>query len=304
MDAAIREKIESTVTSTPVVLYMKGNRSAPQCGFSAQVVQILDELLDDYLTVDVLADPEIRDGVKAYADWPTIPQLYIKGEFVGGCDIVKEMFGSGQLEDALGIQAAEIAPPQLTISPSAAEALSQALQSGEEKVRLEIDKLYRHGLSIGPASAKDVVATSQGLAIHMDRASAKRAEGLSIDFVDSPQGKAFKLDNPNEPAKVRSISVVELKKRLSEGALHLFDPRSQKERDTASIEGSTLLDRAAQDALLKLPRNEPIYFHCHHGGRSRQAAEFFIAQGFKEVYNVEGGIDAWSLEIDPNVPRY
>ncbi len=93
-----RSRIASTIGSDRVVLFMKGNRSVPQCGFSATVVQILDSLVPEYATVDVLADPEVRQGIKEYSSWPTIPQLYVGGEFVGGCDIIREIFASGELE--------------------------------------------------------------------------------------------------------------------------------------------------------------------------------------------------------------
>jgi monothiol glutaredoxin len=93
--------IADTVNENPVVLFMKGNAEQPQCGFSALVVQILDHMGVDYATVNVLANDEIRQGIKTYSDWPTIPQLYVKGEFVGGCDIVKEMFQAGELKPFL-----------------------------------------------------------------------------------------------------------------------------------------------------------------------------------------------------------
>ena len=85
------DRIKQDVTSNPVVLYMKGTPVFPQCGFSAAVVQILTELGVKFKGVDVLTDPEIRQGIKEYSSWPTIPQLYVKGEFVGGCDIIREM---------------------------------------------------------------------------------------------------------------------------------------------------------------------------------------------------------------------
>ena len=96
-----RERIESLIRSDRVVLFMKGSREMPQCGFSARVSGILDRLVPDYTTVDVLRDPEIRQGIKEYASWPTIPQLYVDGEFVGGCDIVTEMAAEGELEKTL-----------------------------------------------------------------------------------------------------------------------------------------------------------------------------------------------------------
>lgn len=101
MNDATRERIDTLVKGSPVVLFMKGSRQMPQCGFSATVVQILDQLVPQYDTVDVLEDPEIREGVKEYASWPTIPQLYVGGEFQGGCDIVIEMYESGELQQKL-----------------------------------------------------------------------------------------------------------------------------------------------------------------------------------------------------------
>jgi monothiol glutaredoxin len=97
-----RARIDALVKEHRAVLFMKGNRQTPQCGFSATVVQILDSLLPEYHTVDVLSDPEVREGIKEYSSWPTIPQLYVGGEFQGGCDIVREMYTSGELQRALG----------------------------------------------------------------------------------------------------------------------------------------------------------------------------------------------------------
>jgi len=95
----VQEKIRNQVTADTVVLYMKGTPQSPQCGFSGATVQILKACgVQDFATVDVLADSEVRVGIKAYANWPTIPQLYIKGEFVGGADIVREMYEQGELQ--------------------------------------------------------------------------------------------------------------------------------------------------------------------------------------------------------------
>ncbi len=101
MTNPIFERIHGDVTSNPVMLYMKGTALFPQCGFSARVVQILTHLGVPFQTANILEDMELREGVKHYANWPTIPQLYVMGEFVGGCDIVTEMFQSGELETLL-----------------------------------------------------------------------------------------------------------------------------------------------------------------------------------------------------------
>jgi monothiol glutaredoxin len=98
MTETATQRIEAEITGNPVVLYMKGTPVFPQCGFSARVVQILSHVGVPFKGVNVLEDAEIREGIKAYTNWPTIPQLYVKGEFVGGCDIIMEMFQSGELQ--------------------------------------------------------------------------------------------------------------------------------------------------------------------------------------------------------------
>ncbi len=97
LDQATEERIKQEVSSSDIVLFMKGSAVFPQCGFSATAVQILSHLNVKFSSVDVLSDPSIREGIKEYSQWPTIPQLYVKGEFVGGCDILREMFETGEL---------------------------------------------------------------------------------------------------------------------------------------------------------------------------------------------------------------
>lgn len=96
--ADITEKIQSAIRENKIMIFMKGNRSFPQCGFSAATVAIFDQLGVPYATADVLSDPELRDAIKQYSNWPTIPQVYIDGKFVGGCDIIRELAESGELE--------------------------------------------------------------------------------------------------------------------------------------------------------------------------------------------------------------
>ena len=97
----VTTRIDELVKGNDVVLFMKGSALFPQCGFSGRAIAILERLGVPYETVDVLQDQEIREGIKAYSDWPTIPQLYVKGEFVGGCDIIREMFQAGELQQLL-----------------------------------------------------------------------------------------------------------------------------------------------------------------------------------------------------------
>lgn len=94
----VHDKIRNEINAHDVVLYMKGDEKSPMCGFSATVVQILKKVGVPFKTVNVLLDPELREGIKSFTNWPTIPQLYVKGEFIGGCDIVREMYETGELQ--------------------------------------------------------------------------------------------------------------------------------------------------------------------------------------------------------------
>jgi monothiol glutaredoxin len=104
LDNPVHDFIGKTIAANPVVLFMKGVPEQPRCGFSSLVVQVLDHMGVDFVGVDVLQDDALREGIKSFSDWPTIPQLYVKGEFVGGADIVKEMFQSGELKTLLAEQ--------------------------------------------------------------------------------------------------------------------------------------------------------------------------------------------------------
>ncbi len=308
LDESVRQEITETIETNDVVLFMKGTPRAPQCGFSATVVGILDSILPTYHSIDVLSAPHIRDGIKTFSSWPTIPQLYVKGEFLGGCDIIQEMFGNGELYEALGLEPVEAVQPKIEISAAAAAALTQAAAehggAGRE-LHLSVDATYQAHLSIAPRTKADVEAINDaGIVLLLDPISAARADGISIDVADTPNGQAFKVDNPNAP-QVEPMSVRELKAALdARESLELLDVRTPEERAIAAIPGATLLNETEAARIESLPRDTKLVLHCHHGGRSQQAAEQFVSLGFTRVYNVVGGIDAWSQEIDPEVPRY
>ena len=103
MDSIVNDRIQAIINQSPIVVFMKGNKLMPQCGFSNNVVQILTSLGLSFETFDVLSDPEIRQGIKEFSNWPTIPQVYVKGEFIGGSDILIEMYNSGDLREKLEI---------------------------------------------------------------------------------------------------------------------------------------------------------------------------------------------------------
>jgi monothiol glutaredoxin len=306
LDPALKKKIENLVASDSVVLFMKGTRSFPQCGFSAGVVNILNTLIPKYTTVNVLTDVDIRGGMKEFSDWPTFPQLFVKGEFVGGADIVRQMHESGELEKKLGDLVAAPKAPKITVSAKAAAQLKEALREGApgDVIHITIQPNWDHELDLGAKEPGRVSVDTEGLTLQLDRASAARAEGLSIDFVETGDGGGFKLENPNRPAQVKQVSPKELKALVDQGKIKFYDVRTDKERGVAKIANTTLLDDATMGAIEAMPKDTPLAFYCHHGNRSRAAAEHFLKLGFTNVYNLAGGIDAWSRDVDPSVPRY
>jgi len=262
LDAPTRERIDSLVASNDVMLFMKGNHDAPQCGFSATVIRILDTLIPDYATVDVLSDPALREGIKEYSEWPTIPQLYVKGEFIGGCDIIQELFESGELRKQLGIEIGAVAPPELTITAAAAEGLRGATaDAGPDQVlHLVVNARYQSSLFLGPVSDNSIEVVANGVAFRMDPLTASRANGITIDAVDTPQGRGFRIDNPNAP-QVHTMSVAQLRDRLASGEpFEFMDVRTSDERQKACIEGSKQMTEEEARRLEALPRDTPIVF--------------------------------------------
>ena len=302
-------KIDKLLDENKIVLFMKGTKATPQCGFSNRVVGILKELEVDFETVNVLADPEVRSSMKDYSQWPTFPQLYVKSEFLGGCDIVTQMHQNGELAQELGVTLEEVPPPEVLLSDDAKEALmgavANAIANGPSSnihVFFDINENFQYDIYLDQARSNNIVVSFGELHISFSRGSAKRANGIKIGFV-ADQG--FSIDNPNEPASVKHMSVEELHTLLSsENEVHLFDVRTTEERQIAKIEQAIHLDQKGLDILLELPKDALIVFHCHHGMRSMSAAQRFLADGYTNIYNLNGGIHAWSTTVDTSVPVY
>lgn len=306
LDDQTRAAIDELLNDNRVVLFMKGDRQQPQCGFSAKTVAALDMLLPDYVTINVLEYPQVREGIKVYGNWPTIPQLYVAGELLGGSDIILEMLQSGELADALGVSVPETESPAITISEAAATAIQNAVAAQPNMaLHLQIDAAWAHGLSLSPPKPGSVEVETGDVTLRMDPWSAARADGLRIDIEEQLAGTRFVFDNPNSPPPVQSLSVQGLKERLDRGDdVLLFDVRGDDERAQALIDFARAWDREAMQFIESLPKDAEIIFHCHIGGRSQQTAEHYRRLGFTNVHNLAGGIRAWSEEIDPNVPAY
>ena len=302
-----RSRIEAILAQHNVVLFMKGNPQAPQCGFSAKAVGILGGLVPGFGHVDVLADPEIREGIKVYGQWPTIPQLYVRGELLGGSDIIEQMLNSGELHEALGLAAPDRTPPSIEITPAAAEAISRAMAGNDDGavLHLSVDPRFNARFELKPATGQEIVTEAAGIRLHLDLASAPRARGIRIDWVEDVRGAGLAVHNPNAPPPVKSMSVQQLHDHVIAGTIDVIDVRPAHARALAPFpHPHDVLDETTAERLAELPKDMPLAFLCHHGNSSRQAAEHFRGLGFHDVYNVEGGIDAWSTDIDPSLPRY
>ncbi|GAB2509063.1 Grx4 family monothiol glutaredoxin [Lysobacter humi (ex Lee et al. 2017)] len=307
LDPALRARIDSLLQANRVVLFMKGEPRMPQCGFSAKAAGALDGLGVEYAHVDVLSDPEIREGIKAYGDWPTIPQLYIDGELVGGSDIILQMVKSGELHTVLGVDAPDRTPPSIEITSAAAAMLRDAIAGAGAGYALQVavDAQFRTQLQLGPMDPDAIATEAEGIRVQFDLASAQRAKGLRIDWVDDERGRGLVVENPNAPAAVKTISAIDAAQKLADGGLTLVDVRPVEERAIASVRVPfSVLDGGASAEIEALPKDTPIAFLCHHGRRSAEAAEHFRRLGFTDLYNVEGGIDAWAQTVDPGVARY
>ncbi|KAF1014761.1 MAG: Glutaredoxin 4 [Stenotrophomonas maltophilia] len=306
LDPALRSRIETILHDNRVVLFMKGQPSMPQCGFSAKAVGALQDLGVDFAHVNVLADQEIREGIKVYGDWPTIPQLYIDQELVGGSDIILQMAASGELSSVLGLEAPDRTPPSITVTPAALEMLKGALaDSPGAALQLGIDARFQPNFQLAPYDDGAIAAESNGLRVQFDLASARRADGITIDWVDDIRGKGLAIDNPNAPKAVQELDVREADDRVRAGTVLMVDVRPADERSIAAVGVPfKTFDGSGRAELEALPKDIALAFLCHHGGRSAQAAEQFRALGFTQVYNVTGGIHAWSENVDNGVPQY
>jgi monothiol glutaredoxin len=176
--------------------------------------------------------------------------------------------------------------------------------AGDLKLFLVVDGRFQPQFQLREAGANDIVALANGLEVRFDAASAQRARGASIDWTRTPHGEGLAIHLPMAPQAIKSLDVQALKRRIDAGDITVVDVRPAADRARAPFAGADVFEPETHARLTGLPKDTPLAFICHHGNSSRNAAEHFREHGFTDLYNVEGGIDAWSLEVDPSVPRY
>ncbi len=289
-----RTTIENLVNDNRVVLFMKGTPQAPQCGFSANAAGMLDSLATEYAHFNVLEDQDVREGIKDYGQWPTIPQLYIDRELVGGSDIVSEMFNSGELHELLGLEKPDRTPPQITLTDAAVEAIRNGMESQPGgDLHFKIDDYWRGQFSLQPATGNEIKAEAGGIVLHMDILTAQKARGVHIDWVEDLSGSGLVITIPQAPPNVQDLTVKELKTLLDNSELDwLIDVRQDHERGLM-IDGARALDQDSMAAVAELPKDTPIAFVCNAGQSSAAVAEHYRKEGYTKLYNVTGGMQAW-----------
>jgi len=295
LDPAVRDRIEQQIAAHDVVLYMKGTPKMPQCGFSARTAGVLDDLLaGDYASYNVLEDDAIREGIKAFGNWPTIPQLYVRGELVGGCDIITEMHSAGELHEMLGLEAPDRTPPEIEISDNAADHIRQFLEAyPDQYLHFSIGSDWDAQFQVGPKQGHEIEATSAGLTVLMDLSSAQRARGAKIDWVESVQGEGLALELPGAPPPVRNLTPAQLQDRMNAGErLVVVDTRSENDRLASPLDFARGLDAELMAELKDADRELPLVFVCNLGQSSQAVAEHYRKQGFTQVFNLEGGARA------------
>lgn len=296
MNEQTKQAIDSLVNNNACVLFMKGNPTHPQCGFSSNTVGILKELLgEDFAYCNVLEDAEMREGIKEYGNWPTIPQLYINKELVGGNDIVTEMFNTGELQSMLELPQPNKEAAQITITETAAENIQKGIQNmGSSVLMLSIDGQYNTRFSIEEPKGYEISSEIGDIKIYMDVGTAKRANGIEIDWVEDLQGAGLVIKNPNEPKAVNQISAQELKQGMDDSNYsHIYDVRSEQQYLADSIPGSKRLDKTNMQVIEELDKNTPLVFVCAVGNTSQGACDFYRKKGYTNVNNLVGGVAGW-----------
>lgn len=295
LDSDVRAMIEQQIAASEVVLFMKGSPKMPQCGFSAKTAGMLDSLLNGaYAAYNVLDDERLREGIKAFSDWPTIPQLYIRGEFVGGCDIITEMYNAGELHEMLGLEVPDRTPPEITITERAATEIRGFLeQHPGQYLHFSVTPDWEARFEIGPRGGHEIATEAAGMTVLMDLATAQKAKGATIDWVDTMQGSGLKLDLPGAPPAVKSITPDELQARLNQGeGIWVVDTRPEPDRQAKPVDFAKPLDADMMARLKEADPEQPVVFMCHVGITSLKIAEHYRKQGMTQLFNLEGGVEA------------
>ena len=303
----LAQRIAILARAHRLVLLMDGTSARPETAASARACHVLDGLGIDYAQVDALADPARAGRNIGKREARGVPQLYLDGRPAGGADAIERMANTGELQAALGLPPPDRRPPRVQLTPQGAQALRDALRSepGDIVAELILSPRLAGSLHLVPRRPDAIVVEVDGVPLQFDIASARRAEGLSIDWADIERGDGLVLSRDGcrvEP--VLPITPAEADARARAGTLTLVDVRDRHDRALAHLPIPFLTLDEDSHTIRNLPPEAPLATLCHRGDRSRHAAAHLYRLGHRETFYVEGGIDAWAETVDASIPRY
>lgn len=244
------------------------------------------------LVLDATTDPLFADHLKDSRVRSHFPLLCVRGGLVGGLEAVRQYEARGQLRDILlGSLGGAASSPSVALSQSAAQELSRALTQPDQCIRLVISEEFEHQLSIDTTQPNDTKLMLGEIPLLLDSESVSRANGMAIDWIETAEGHAFRIDNPNRPDPVHQVDRAWLASDQRPLNLLLIDVRTPSEYHAGHMEGAQLLDAILMDALENIDRRTPLLFYCNGGIRSRKAADHYRSSGFSEVYCLTQGVE-------------
>jgi len=257
-----------------------------------QIVELCTRHGHPPLLLDAAADPMFSEHVKDAGIRAHFPLLCVEGRLIGGLSVVSALQSLGKLAPLLELDSPGTVPT-LAISVAAAERLTRAMTGTDNCVRIVISPDFEHELALDSATPDDLVLSVGKLTCVLDRESASRADGVSIDWIEQGDTQGFRVDNPNQPEPLQWVDAAWLEANLGvTESLQIIDVRTRSEYADNPLPGAQNLDGELMDALEQTDRRTPLLFYCGNGLRSRTAAERYREMGFLKVYCLSGGLAA------------
>lgn len=308
LSPSIRQRIDALRASHRLVLLMSGTPATSHCGVSLRLCALLDDIGLDYAPVDVASDLQPGRGGKREGEWLAIAQLYLDGEFIASGDLIEQRANAGELHAALGLPAPDRRPPEVTLSPAAAQFLRAVIANSEDGTvaEIEVDAQWASCLLLVPRRKGMIHTQVHGVPLQFGLMSARRSDGLAIDWHDVERGPSWTMRFPWSPViePVRPISPAQADAGARDGRLIIVDIRPPQERALARLDLPFLsLDESSHE-IRNLAPAVPLAVLCHHGDRSIHAAAHLHQLGHRNLYYIEGGIEAWANLVDTSIPHY